>query len=221
MVVEDLLRASPDRVQALLGVVGSRLRQELLGLPAYPLTAKTAPQKSVMHSRSFRQSVTDIAVLHDALAYHVRHAAADLRMAGQKASLLRVFIQPSRHGDYVLRGGALEAVLVEPTNDTFVLIKTAENLLKQCYESAVPYRKAGVVLSGLVSAVETQTPLFIADRSQVAQPELMRVVDKLNGSRETVFFGSRLRNKAWQAKAEARSPAYTTRWAEVATVKAV
>lgn len=50
----------------------------------------------------------------------------------------------------------------------------------------------------------------------------MSVLDSLNKKikKESVVIGSRLLNSAWQSKSEVRSPAYTTKWSDVAVVKA-
>jgi DNA polymerase V len=218
--VADLIAADPARVRALFGVVGLRLQQELTGTSAYQFTEQLLPQQSMMHSRSFNKVTKDKAVLSDALAYHVRHAAADLRACKQLATSVRVFIRPSRHGDFFLYGGSAEAVLPAPTNDTLVLLRTAQILLSGLYEPGVPYQKTGVVLHGLMAVEGAQPALFVPDRTLTTQSKLMEAVDALNHGRETVFFGSRLRTKDWQAKAEVRSPAYTTRWEDLATVAA-
>jgi len=49
----------------------------------------------------------------------------------------------------------------------------------------------------------------------------MSVVDSLNNKkgREVLLLGSRLRSKEWQSREDVRSPAYTTRWSELALVK--
>jgi len=37
---------------------------------------------------------------------------------------------------------------------------------------------------------------------------------------ELITIGSRLKTKSWQARSDRRSPAYTTRWSDIATVSA-
>ena len=74
--------------------------------------------------------VLDIEVLADSVAYHVRHALADLRAMNMKTSKISVSIRPSRHGDFLLRGGTKEAILTSPSNDTIEILKVAHDLLE-------------------------------------------------------------------------------------------
>tara|TARA_B100000508_G_scaffold91716_1_gene71546 strand:+ start:13637 stop:14887 length:1251 start_codon:yes stop_codon:yes gene_type:complete len=217
----DLIELDSDRVRALFGVVGSRLQAELSGRPVYGKETRLEPQKSVMSSRSFAESVDDVQVLKDAISYHLRHAAADIRAMKSLATRMRISIQPGRHSDFFLHGKTKELVLTTPSNDTISLLKIAEETVDELYEEGVPYKKAGVVLSGLVPAGAGQQSLFTEGSTDQENP-LLQVVDSLNGQsgQELILIGSRLKTKKWQTRRESRSPAYTTNWRDVATVKA-
>lgn len=219
--VADLLQTDPSRTAQIFGVGGVRLQQELAGKPVFKLHQRSEPQQSIMSSRSFRDSTTDLAVLADAVAYHVRHAAADLRSQQQEAKVLRVSIRPSRHGDFLLRGGTKEVVFTVPTSDTLELLQAAETALETLYEAGVPYKKAGVTLASLQPAGNTELQLFDTETATKSS-RLMDLVDSLNnkGGREVIVMGSRLRTGAWQVRREACSPAYTTKWTDVAVAKA-
>lgn len=218
--VADLVSADAGRIAQIFGVGGARLQQELSGVSVLKLGVKAAPQKSIISSRSFRDTTDNFEVLADAVAYHLRHAVADLRAMGMKTSVLRVSIGASRHGDFLLRGGTKEAVLTAPSNDSIELLQVANDLLFELYEEGVPYKKAGVGLAGLVSAAGNQATLFPSKLSDDAGA-LMSMVDILNNQtgREVILLGSRLRSKEWQSREDVRSPAYTTRWSEVVLVK--
>jgi len=218
--VADLLTVDSARLVKLFGSNGVRLQQELSGTSVLLLQQKHQPQHSIMSSRSFQNVVTDRSTLADAVAYHVRHTAADLRAEAQVTSHIRIAIYPSRYGDFVLRGGTREAILPIPTNNTLTLLQVAETLLDELFEAGVPYKKVGVTLLELTPVAGVNLKLFGAVGSS-DDGRLMLVVDALNrrGGKEVVLFGSHLKNTAWQAKAEVRSPAYTTRWSDIAVVK--
>ena len=219
--VAHLLESDPARISKIFGVSGLRLQQELQGMSVLPLQNKAHVQQSVMSSRSFPKATTDLAVLADALAYHVRHAVADVRSMMMLAGQIRVIISPSRHGAYMLRGGAKEAILSVPSADTFEFLKIANQLLSDIVEPGVPYQKVGVQL-GLFSpqATEQQT-LFSASETQ-KKASIQEIVDGLNikASRELLLLGSHLKGDKWQSRADIQSPAYTTRWKDVAIVQA-
>ena len=219
--VRDLLSSDKATITKVFGVSGVRLQQELAGNPVYVVSKKTEPQQSVLSSRSFSEATTNIAVLHDSIAYHVRHVTANMRAMNMSANRIRVSIMPSRHSDFVLRGGSKEAVLTAPTNDSMILLKVASQLLEELFEADVPYKKAGVTLLGLCESEIGQETLFNYEKKE-ENTVLMSVLDSLNKKikKESVVIGSRLLNSAWQSKSEVRSPAYTTKWSDVAVVKA-
>ena len=217
----DLIALDRDRVQTLFGVSGLRLQAELSGQSVYEPEIRLEPQKSIMSSRSFGTLVEEKMILEDAVAYHVRHAAADLRAMNSLATKIRVFIRASNHGDYFLRGGSKESILTIPSNDTIELIKIASKTVSDLYEHNVPYKKAGIVLSGLLPAGSNQRQLF-TENCKTDNSSLLVAVDRLNeqSGRELVTMGTRLRTKQWQTRRESRSPAYTTQWSDLAKVKA-
>lgn len=217
--VHDFLQADVTSIQKLFGVGGVRLRRELEGQPIFTVSHSLQQQKSLISSRSFNSSVLEYSVLADAVAYHVRHAAADLRAMSLKTNSLQVSIRPGRHSDFFLRGGSKEAILSNPTNDTILLLQTAMKLLQELYEPGVPYKKAGITCNHLVSAEIEQKTLFCNDRDHT---ELLRTVDTVNQrfGNEALLLGSRLRNEEWQSRKDLRSPGYTTQWQALAKARA-
>jgi len=218
--VHDLLVTDVSRIAKLFGVGGIRLQNELSGMPVFSVSKKLEKQKSLVSSRSFHSTTTEFKVLSDALAYHVRHAAADLRAMNLKTKNVHIAIRPSRNSDFFLRGGSKEAVLPTATNDTLELLRTANELLRQIYEPTVPYKKAGVTFGQLISTEIEQKTLFYNAKND--HSELMDAVDSVNErfGKEAVIFGGRLSEQKWQARKDLSSPAYTTRWRQIATASA-
>ncbi|MFW6210057.1 MAG: Y-family DNA polymerase [Patescibacteria group bacterium] len=218
----DLMAADPARVARRFGVAGVRLQRELWGEVVYPVSRQQTAPKSLVSSRSFQRSTSEYAVLADAVAYHVRHLAADIRRWQLGARRLRVSIRPSRHGDFLLRGGSTEAVLPGPSNDTMTLLQTAHTLLAELYEAGVPYQKAGVHITDFAPPIDRQPTLFGSSVETVRdRTTLWQMIDGLNerSGRELITVGSRRRTQQWQPRCARRSPAYTTRWSQLATAR--
>lgn len=218
--VADYLSVDSSRCQALFGVVGMRLAAELSG-NVIPFSITTTPQKSIVSSRSFKTISTDKSVIKDALSYHISEIASELRTLRQKAKYIRIFILPSRHGDFLLQGASVELSLESPLNDTLALLKVAHGLLESVFVAHVPYQKVGVAVGSFVPETVEQLDLFGAGQP-MSSGVLMSVVDTLNHKfgHETLKLGSRLQGATWKAKAELRSPGYTTKWTDIKTVKA-
>lgn len=215
--VADLLKADRSRVERLFGIEGLRLWSELGGVPAITVSSAGTMPKSIMSSRSFKTTSTEVAVLSDAIAYHVRHVAVKLREKGLYARFLQVTLRPSYYGDYLLRGGSKEVEFTVPSNHTQTLLKEAIKLTLELYESNVPYQKVGVTVSGLEPASVRQGVLF--EPREPNTDSLMQVLDTLNSSRELVKLGSYLREGSWQSRRDKLSPAYTTQWEKIAVVR--
>lgn len=218
--VGDLLQADSSRIAKLFGVVGTRLLAELNGEVAYPLGQHHEEQKSIMSSRSFKENTENISVLADAVAYHARHIGSELRKKKLSASLVRVSIQPSRHGDFVLQGSTSAEFFDTPTNDTLCLVKVVNKLLNNSFKPNVPYKKVGVSVSGLVPETQVQPNLF-TDESSNKNNVLMRVIDTVNKSgKEILTIGDFHYGDKWKSRKDMVSPAYTTKWTDVVKVSA-
>jgi len=218
--VADLIKADISRIKSMFGVVGERLFTELQTGSAYKVAPKITDQKSIMSSRSFKETITDLLVLEDALAYHARHIASDLRKQKLLTSVVRVSIQAGKYSDFFMQGASLEAVLDIPTNDTFVLLGVTQNLLNKAYKTGVPYKKVGVTAGHLVSSAVTQETLFASKKG--SNSVLLSLIDTLNSKadKELITIGERRRGEKWQVKKDLISPSYTTKWTDVAIVTA-
>lgn len=221
--VADFL-AVPETVSvARYGLEGRRLREELLGRMAYPLVARRPAQKSLMSTRSFAASSTDAAVIKDALLYHLHQVVADLVAMDLEATTIRVLIAPGRYSDYALRAASREVVLTESSADLFVLQKQVIELFLSLFEAGVPYKKAGIVVGGLVSPRANTASLFGLDNHDEKTAVLTSTVQAVNKSLGAgVLQVGRLANKktAWSVKQDSLSPAYTTNWKDLKTVRA-
>ncbi len=218
--VQDLLNGPKPLIGKLFGIVGLRLQAELSGISAYPLSDVIAPQKSMVSSRSFGSNVTELAVIKDAVAYHTRHVVADLREMGFKTKYIGVMLGTSRHGDYLMRGGSLMAENLSPTDDVVALLKQAFALVDKLYEVGVPYKKAGVYVGGFCPKTLVQPSLF-EDSMPTAVSPLSALLDTFNAryGHDIVSVGTQTRDRRWLSKSEQKSPAYTTRWNDLAVVR--
>ena len=219
--VADLIALERRQVRGFFGVVGERLWQELKGEPSGALSKRLEHQKSILNSRSFKETTTDISVLKDAVAAHVREAAEDLRSMDLKAAYIQLYLGTSRHGDFMLQGGSEHRTFSEPTDDTFLFLKAAMDLVDEIYQPGVPYKKAGVLLAEFTPKAVQQLSMF-ASKEEEKTASLMPVIDALNRDmgRDSIVLGSRLQAHKWESSKESKSPAYTTDWMELKTVKA-
>ena len=219
--VADFLSVDRSQIENLFGVAGVRLLSELNEISVSKLEVTTDLQHSIMSTRSFSKTTTKIAVLEDSVAYHISHAVEELRSEGALAQSLRVLIKPSRHSDWSLRGGTLEVILPEPTDDTRVFLKEARHLVEQLFEKDVPYKKAGIILSLITDKSSRSESLFAEVGANSRADKLMETLDGLNTrfGKNTVTLGRLNKGKEWQTSSKFVSPQYTTAWSDIASVK--
>lgn len=83
------------------------------------------------------------------------------------------------------------------------------------------YKKAGVILTGLVPAGHTQADLFDSQDKEKSK-RLMSALDAVNDrwGAGTLHYASSGIHKAWKTQFQHRSPAYTTDWTALPIVTA-
>lgn len=220
--VSDFLKLERTAIRSMLGVVGERLYLELSGTSVYKIGDDSHhTQESYTSSRSFGRATHDRAVLLSALLYHTERLAEKLRRDAAEAKAIYVSLRGSRHSTYSHRPGSARRTLMLPTNDTFVLIKVVAELLSEIYDPEIPYKKAGVTF-GDIHPARAQASLFEnAKSSRRDTAAVSTLLDDINAtSGNAIHVATTLYNPLWESKKALRSKAYTTRWAEIPSVKA-
>ncbi len=206
------------------GVVGVRLIRELRGQPAIVMEDELVNKKMIATTRMFGRPVTEVRELKEAVATYISRAAEKLRRQQSAAAVVSVFIVPKEqpHSTHFRHGPTISsyAVLPNATSLTQELIKQAMTLVEQLFENGKSYKKAGVMLSGLVPDDSIQGNLFVpAVENQ--HRFLMNTIDNINFSMrdDAVKFGTAGMNKDWKMRQELRSERHSSRWEELKGVK--
>jgi len=116
---------------------------------------------------------------------------------------------------------ALTLKLPIATDSTADLIRCAIQGIRTIYRDGYLYKKAGVMLTGLVPASQTQADLF-DDRDRGKSKQLMSALDSINDrwGADTLHYASSGISKPWKTQFHRRSPAYTTDWDALPIVNA-
>lgn len=226
----DLARTDPGVVRRRWSVVLERTVRELAGTQCIPITEEPEPRsrQQVMYSRMLGRPVTTREEVVAVLGQYATRAAQRLRRHGLQASLMQVWISSSRFrsvADGGQRHHAIGVALDPPTSDPLALIRATRGLLDRI-EPGQPYNRAGILLTGLVPA-GAQASLWQSDEPGAhgtAQRErLAEALDRVSQrfGREIIGFGpSGLRGpKPWDMRRDLLSPAATTRWSDLLTVR--
>ncbi len=221
----DLADAPAPWVRKHLHITGSRVQAELNGKSCLPMELLRPAKQSICTSRSFGKSVTTWEELHRAVATFTGKCAVKLRKEGAAASLLTVFIGTSPFEAKAAQyWGTKTASLPYPTQDSIALQRAAQVILESVFRSGYAYKKAGVIVSGLMLVKSLVRTLSLFPEDQPAPNErdkkLMLVMDGINEryGRGAVRLASE-NSEGWKPNQERLSPYYTTRWNDIVTVR--
>lgn len=205
------------------GVVGVRLIKELRGEQAVDMKKELVEKKMIATTRMFGSPVNNIEDIKEAVATYTSRAAEKLRRQYSAAKVVSVFIV-GKGQDHLLdwREDSISdhTTLPVATSITQELIKPALELVEHLYQPGNIYKKAGVMLSGLVPDNSVQGSLFDA-ASRNTQRQLMSMMDNINFSQrdDILKFASSGTTRDWKMRQELRSGRYTTRWDELFEVR--
>ena len=219
-----IVRANPDWIQRTFSIRGRKTQLELQGTSAIGLENDPEPKKSLARTRTFGHTVRQLHELEGAIASFAASAAAKLRRGDEVALHVVTFITTGKHAA-VQRAVSAATTLPEASADTSLIIKAALANLMQIYDPEFGYKRAGVMLTGLVPTAAWQPSLLQdhADGQIERRLELMQAIDQVNaryGARLVTHATELLHGRSWQSKHDMRSPEYTGRWSDLARVRA-
>ncbi len=202
------------------GVVGVRLIRELNAIPSKEMEDELVNKKMIATTRMFGSPVTDIADIKEAVATYTSRAAEKLRRQHSAANIISVFVVAKEENHNItFHHGVTHshyATLPNATSFTNELIKPAVSLVDKLYKNGTAYKKAGVMLTGLVPDNSIQGNLFLP-QAKNCERKLMDMIDNINFSQrdDVLKFAASGTTRDWKMRQELRSPRYTTRWDEL------
>ena len=216
------LRDMPMKQARALGtVVLERLVAELRGVPGAVVETLEPQRKGMAVTRSFGTPATDFNTVMGALTQYAMRAGEKLRSHGLVAARRTVLFHTNRFKPGSPQFGASRMVALHPmTNDSLELIAAARRGAEHAWRDGYAITKAGVMLDDLVATELRPRTLFEGDTDKRAR--LMCALDDINGrfGRFAAVPGTQGFKREWRMRADSRSPAWTTRIADVPVARA-
>ena len=211
-----LRHADQHWIRTHLGIVGVRLVEELNGRSCLPLEECPPSKQSITCSRTFGAPITTLAEMEEAVSVYVSRAAEKLRREGLAATHLSVFLTTNPFKAGPQYSNALTRKLSVASDSTPELIRLALLGLQRICRDGYEYKKAGVLLTGLIPMSQIQADLF-DQHDRVRSKRLMTALDGINDrwGAGTVRYAATGLHRAWTTQFHRRSPAYTTHWDEL------
>ncbi len=216
-------------VRKQMAVTGLRTVLELNGTPCSGLGIGRESRKGILSSRMFGTPLYNLDEIQEALSTFTTRAAEKLRAQNSVASCIQIQLIGDKydHSNHKYKFSDYHSIST-PTAHTPSLICIAQKLAAGLFDPGRKYKKAAVMLTGIIPASEVQADLFNSERYTVKQHQLMESLDKINakfGRNHAAFAATGLhkegdhRNK-WLMNQNYLSKRYTTRWDELMVVKA-
>jgi DNA polymerase V len=177
-------------------------------------------KKMIATTRMFGSPVGDITSIREAVATYTSRAAEKLRRQHGAPKTISVFVV-TKDQDHQLnfkQKGTISTYTTLPAATSFTneLIKPAVELVDKLYEKGQLYKKAGVMLSGIVPDASIQGNLFLSETKN-CERKLMDMIDNVNFSQrdDVLKFAASGTTRNWKMRQNFISRRYTTRWNEL------
>ena len=218
----ELIQRSDSWIQQHMSIVGLKMVQELRGIPCFELETAWQRKKSICTSRTFGEEVRHFNQLAQALSTYAAMCGAKLRKQGSCAGMVTIFIHtnPFKHQCRVNYKGVRTIHLKTPSNDSLEIVSATIAGLRSIYRDDCIYKKAGVIVSGIVPQSQVQLSFFDDIIDIEKRHRLMQAMDTVNDSygKMKVRFAINGFERKWKLKQERLSPCYTTHMNELLQV---
>ena len=178
-------------------------------------------KKSICTSRTFGNMVESLSDLESSITMYATRCAEKLRRQNSCATIAIVYVKTNIFRNdlpYYFNSKIINFSV--PTSDTGEIISCILKELRKIYKVGFKYKKAGVILSGIVPNNCVQQDLFdTINRNK--KNKIMISIDKINNKmgRDTIRYASQNFAKKYILKQQRLSKSYTTRWGQLLEIK--
>ena len=201
-----------------MSVVESRLQRDLLGIPTLNLESQKS-KKSIATTRTFEKPLSDLDSIKERISTFSFVSGEKLRRQKSHCHMIIVILRSNYFREDLKQHYATKVIsLPYPTNSSLVLSNHAIKAIEDIYKKGIAYKKAGIILTGLVPSNNYQLNIFDLEKSS-HQP-LMNAIDKINYKfSNKIKLANQDLKKTWKMKQDYLSPHYTTNLNDIITVK--
>ena len=218
----ELSQVPEDWAKSNMTIQGLRMVKELKGYSCIPLEEMLPVKKGICSSKSFPTDIKTIGPISEAMSSFSSRCAEKLRKNELCAGIVTVSLHTNKHKEGKQYHPGLSMKLPSQTNSTVAIAKYAQMILKALYKEEYSYKKAMVMVTGIIPESEVQLNLFEVDNYRSRHKEVMKIMDRVNmryGSNTVRISSMGFNNKEWGMRRELLSPNYTTRWKDLIIAK--
>ena len=211
----------PDAwVRKHMSVLGLRLKKDLSGVSSIQLEEIIPIKKGIATTRSFEGAITQFSDLEERISTFATSCAEKMRKQRSSCNALLVFVRsdPHKKGGFPYQNSCV-LPLPYATNSSILLSKHAVMGLQKIFKKGVHYKKAGVMVMGLIPTEKRQLSIFQNNNNK--HLTLMQSVDRIHKrfGPHRIKLANQDLNRTWKMKQEHLSQRFTTELNEIITIK--
>jgi DNA polymerase V len=215
----DFTQLNSEMVRKKYSITAWRLQQDLLGKPTMELDEEK-DKKAIATTRSFEYTYSDIENIKERISTFATNCAEKLRKQKSSCHMIIVLLRSDRHKkDLEQHRVSKTVILPYPTNSSLVISKCAVEAVKTIFKPGIRYKKAGVIVTGLVPENNFQLDLFSKENPK--HKPLMLAIDQINKKyrSNSIKLANQDLERTWKMRQERLTPKYTTNINDIIVVK--
>jgi len=197
-----------------------KLQKELAGIPKIEMELTQSTKKTIATTRSFEHTFSDLENIKERIATFAVSCSEKLRKQHSSCHMILVFLSSNRHQkEGVQHQASTTVVFPYPTDSSLSISHAAVQAVESIFREGVEYKRAGVLVTGLVPTANHQLNFFECENPK--HKSLMNAIDSLNGRYKTdvIKLGRQDLQRTWKMRQERLSPKFTTNFKDIIVVK--
>ena len=214
----DFTQLSDDWVRKTFSITEWKLKKDLEGNSKI-LLDEPKNKRAIATTRSFDYTYDDINYIKERVSTFATSCAEKLRKQGSSCHAIVVMLSSDRHKKNLEQHRVSKYIsLPFPTDSSLVISSEAVKAIKEIFKVGIKYKRAGVIVTGLVPNNNYQLDIF--EHENPKHKSLMSAIDYINKKyhADKIKLGSQDLERTWKMRQERLSPKYTTDINDIITV---
>ena len=216
----DFTQLSDEFVLKTFSITELNLKNDLEGISKITLENTSSSKKSIATTRSFEYTFSDVGNIKERVSTFAVSCAEKLRKQGSSCHMVIVLLSSDRHKKESEQQKTSKTIVFPyPTNSSLSISNAAVKAAEAMFKTGVKYKRAGVIVTGLVPTDNHQLDLFLHENPK--HKPLMSAIDRINTrfKADKIKLGNQDLQRTWKMRQERLSPKYTTNINDILIVK--
>jgi len=215
----DFTQLSNDWVRKNFSITQWKLKKDLEGVPTLKLD-EIKTKRAIATTRSFEYTFSDIDNIKERISTFANSCAEKLRKQESSCHMIIVMLSSDRHKKNLEQHRTSKVVKFSfPTDSSLTICKHAVEAVSSIFKEGIKYKRAGVIVTGLVPTFNHQLNIF--EHENPKHKPLMTAIDGINKKYKDhkIKLGNQDLERTWKMRQERLSPRYTTSINDIIKVK--